>query len=157
MTIPAAAFANLAGWLRPGGRFAFGVWGPVAENPWMATIRQSVAEAVELPPPDHEAPGPFRYADAGRLLGLLGQAGYERLEVRDWYGMLPFGGGLPAAEAASFALASFSSFCELLTGAGEQALRDARASLTARLSRHERDGAVGMEACVHIFTGVRPG
>jgi len=29
--------------------------------------------------------------------------------------------------------------------------------LTARFSRHQQDGAVRMDACVHIFTGARLG
>jgi hypothetical protein len=46
--------------------------------------------------------------------------------------VLPIGAGLPAAEAANFALASFSSFGEMLAEAGNKALNDARRSLTAR-------------------------
>src|SRR5215471_5077799 len=71
---PPAAFANLARWLAPQGRFAFAVWGPVAENPWMTTIRQAVAEVIDLPVPEPDAPGPFRYAEAASLLALLDQA-----------------------------------------------------------------------------------
>ena len=118
-----------------------------------------VAEIIALPPPDPEAPGPFRYGDANKLLALLDRAGFGELEVSDWRGALPIGGGLPAAEAANFALASFSSFGELLTEAGEEALHDARQALTARFARHELDGGGGgvrMDACVHIFTGVTP-
>ena len=155
---PPAAFANLVRWLAPGGRFAFAAWGRPAENPWMTSVRQVVAEIIALPPPDPEAPGPFRYGDANKLLALLDQAGFGELEVSDWRGALPIGGGLPAAEAANFALASFSSFGEMLAEAGEEALHDARQALTARLARHERDGGGGvrMDACVHIFTGVTP-
>ena len=40
---PPAAFANLRRWLEPGGRFAFAVWGPLADNPWMTTIRDVVS------------------------------------------------------------------------------------------------------------------
>jgi SAM-dependent methyltransferase len=36
---PREAFANLARWLEPGGRFAFAVWGPPSENPWMTSVR----------------------------------------------------------------------------------------------------------------------
>jgi hypothetical protein len=121
------------------------------------SVRQVVAEIIDLPPPDPEAPGPFRYAEAGNLLTLLDHAGYGELNVRDWRGALPIGGGLPAAEAANFALASFSSFAEMLAEAGNQALNAARQSLTARLSRHQQNGAVRMDACVHIFTGARLG
>lgn len=59
---PSAAFRNLASWLAPGGRFAFAVWGPAADNP-MSVVRNVVADIVDLPPSDPHAPGPFRYAD----------------------------------------------------------------------------------------------
>jgi SAM-dependent methyltransferase len=152
---PFAAFANLLPWLAPRGRFAFAAWGRLAENPWMTSVRQVVAEIIDLPPPDPEAPGPFRYAEADKLLTLLDRAGYRELEVRDWRGALPIGGGLPAAEAANFALASFSSFAELLAEAGSAASKNAHQLLTESFSRHQHDGAVRMDACVHIFTGTR--
>src|SRR3954470_4504410 len=149
---PAAAFANLAGWLAPGGRFAFAVWGPPVDNPWITTVRDVVAELVEVPTPEPDAPGPFRYAGPATLPDLLQRAGFDDLEVRDWRGALPIGGGLPAAEAADFALASLSSFNELLDHAGEPAREHARALLTKRLSAHEQQGAVRIDARVHIVT-----
>ena len=115
------------------------------------------AEIIDLPPPDPEAPGPFRYADADKLLALLTRAGFGELDVADWRGAIPIGGGLPAAEAASFAIEAFSSFGELLAEAGAQALNDARQSLTARFSRHQHEAVVRLDACVHIFTGARLG
>jgi hypothetical protein len=89
------------------------------------------------------------------LLSLLEQAGAGELDSSDWRGALPIGGELPAAEAARFALASFSSFGELLAKAGDEALNEARQSLTARFSRHEQSTGVRMDACVHIVTGTR--
>jgi SAM-dependent methyltransferase len=146
---PPAAFDNLARWLAPGGRFAFAAWGRPAENPWMTSVRDVVAEFVDVPPPDPEAPGPFRHADASTLLTLLARAGFGDLDVRDVRCALPIGGELSPSDAATFALAAFSSFEELLGGARDAARR----SLTALFSRHHRDGAVRMDACVHIFTG----
>lgn len=151
---PAAAFASLSRWLGPAGRFAFAVWGHPADNPWHASVRDAVAELVDMPPVDPEAPGPFRYADAGRLLALLDREGFGELAVTDWRGTLPIGGGLPAAEAARFMLETVS-VGELLAGAGDAALEAARRSLTARYARHERDGVVRLDACVHIVTGAR--
>jgi SAM-dependent methyltransferase len=152
---PPAAFANLARWLAPGGRFAFAAWGRPADNPWMTTIRDAVAEVIDVPRPDPDAPGPFRYAGADGLLTLLDRAGFAGVEVNDWRGALPIGGRLSPADAASFALASFSSFGELLAEAGEAALTTARQSLTARLAQYQQDGAVRINACVHIVTGAR--
>jgi SAM-dependent methyltransferase len=152
---PIAAFSNLARWLAPQGRFAFAAWGRPAENPWFMTVKEVVAEVVELPPTDPEGPGPFRYAEPDKFLSVLRQAGLVELEVRDFRTALPMGGGLPAEEAARFALAAFSSFGDLLTEAGDAALRRARELLTARFARHERDGAVYLDAAVHLFTGAQ--
>jgi SAM-dependent methyltransferase len=153
---PAAAFANLVRWLVPGGRFAFAAWGRLAENPWMTTVRQAVGEIIKLPPPEPEAPGPFRYAEAEKLLAVLDRAGFGELEVVDWRGALSIGGGLSAAEAANFSLASFSSFGELLAEAGDEPFNDARRLLTTRFSSHQQDGEVRLGANVHIFTGACP-
>jgi len=152
---PPRAFANLVGWLARGGRFAFAVWSRPAENPWITTVHELVAGIIDMPLPDAEAPGPFRYGDADKLLTLLDRAGFAELDVTDWRGAHLIGGGLAAAEAANFALASFSSFGELLAKAGDEALRHARESLTKNFSRNQQDGAVRMDACVHIFTGAR--
>jgi SAM-dependent methyltransferase len=150
---PPAAFANLSRWLAPGGRFAFAVWGRPADNPWMTAVRDVVAELVDVPSPDPDAPDPFRYAEADRLLTLLEGAGFCDLHASDWREVLPIGGALTAPEAVTFALAAFSSFGDLLAEAGDGVLDQARRSLTGRFSRHVAGGAVRMEACGHIFTG----
>ena len=152
---PQAAFANLAQWLTPGGRFAFAVWGPPAENPWAMSVRDVVATVIDMPRPSPEAPGPFRYAQTHTLLTLLEKSGLAELDVHEWRGLLPLGGGLPATEAAHFAIAAFSSFAELLAAAGDEALSEAHQLLTTHFAQHQHNGAVYMDASVHIFTGVR--
>ena len=153
---PRAAFANLSRWLRPGGRFAFAVWGPPSDNLWMTRVRDVVAQIIDVPGTNPEAPGPFRYAEADKLLALLEGAGLGELELRDWRGALPLGGGLPPEEAARFSLSAFGSFSEQLADAGEGALDEARRALTTCLSGYQQDGAVVMDARVHIVTGARP-
>ncbi len=152
---PAAAFANLARWLEPGGRFAFLVWGPLSDNPWLTNVRDVVAQVIPLPIPDLEAPGPFRYADAGKLRGQLHAAGFADIEAQEWQGPVTIGGALPAAEAAEFALASFSGYGELLNKAGDAALAEARRLLTARFLELQEEGVIRLDACVRIFTGGR--
>lgn len=152
---PPVAFANLVRWLVPGGRFAFAVWGPPADNPWMMSLRQTVADVIDVPPLDSEAPGPFRYGDGDKLLGLLDHAGFGALEVQSWRGALALGGGLPPAEAADFALESFS-FGALLADAGEDAFDEARRSLAIHYPRHQQGNVVRMDSCVQIVTGAAP-
>lgn len=153
---PRAAFANLMRWLVPAGRFAFAVWGPLSDNPWMSSVRDVVARVVELPRTAPGAPGPFRYAASGDLLAVLDQAGLTDLSAHDWQGALPIGGGLPPAEAARFALSSFASFAEQLDLAGDDALEEARRSLTTCFADHQHEGVVRLGARVHIVTGARP-
>jgi SAM-dependent methyltransferase len=152
---PEAAFANLFTWLRPGGRFAFAVWDRPAENRWFSATREVVAEIVDLPKLDPDAPGPFRYGVAETLPAVLDRAGFRELEVGNWRGELAVGGGLPAPEAAAFALSSFSAFGELLAQAGDEAVNHARQILTSRFSKTERDGIVTLNASVHLVTGTR--
>jgi SAM-dependent methyltransferase len=150
---PPAAFANLRRWLVPGGRFAFAVWGPVDDNTWMTATRAAVAEAIELAPIVPAAPGPFRYGDVTPLLSLLARAGFGNVTVTDWRQALPIGNGLSAPDAAQFALASFSSFAELLSNAGSDAPAKARRALAARFTPYAQEGVVLMPARVHIITG----
>ena len=141
-----AAFANLARWLAPGGRFAFAAWGPTADNPWMTSVRDAAAELVDIPTPDPEAPGAFRYAEADKLLALLAAPVLASSRSATGAELLPVGGGLPPAEAATFASPTFASFAESLAKAGDEAFSRARQSLTARFAGHQQDGVVRMDA-----------
>lgn len=152
---PTAAFANLAHWLNPGGRFAFAAWDYPAANPWIKDVGRIASQFVELPPLDPAAPGPFRYAEASVLLTLLKQSGFTDLNVTNWQGPLAIGGGLPPAEAATFALGAFSSFHELLAAAGEHIYQKAHQSLTAHFAQNLHSGVVQLDASVHIYSGVR--
>lgn len=150
---PPAAFANLRRWVARGGRIAFAVWGPLEDNAWMTATRAAVAEVVDLAPVDAAAPGPFRYGDVTPLVSALEAAGFADVAVTDRRPLLPMGGELPATDAAEFALAAFSSFAELLSSAGDDAVRTARQSLATRFSTWERAGRVQLPGRIHIVTG----
>jgi SAM-dependent methyltransferase len=149
-----AAFANLRRWLVPGGRVAFAAWGPVEDNGWMKLTREAVEQVIALPPVDPTAPGPFRYADPAPLLSVLHSAGFTGLRVRDWRESIPLGGRFTADAAAQFALASFSSFAELLADAGGDAMNEARRALASRFAAYAQQGVVMTPARVHIITAV---
>lgn len=149
---PPAAFANLRGWLAPGARFAFAVWGPPAENAWVTTVRDVVSTFIELPPPAPDAPGPFRYSQIDSFSMLLARAGFTELRASTWRADLAIGGGFSAADAADFALASFS-IAEPLTQADDATRAGARRILTERFLSHLQGGVVRLGACAHFVTG----
>jgi trans-aconitate methyltransferase len=152
---PRSAFSRLRRWLRPGGRLAFAVWGPPQDNPWITVVREVVGSVVALPEPVLDAPGPFRYAPSLALVRALRQAGFQAADQRDWRDSLEMGGGMNAAAAARFAVASFSSFAQLLERAGPQAVLAATEALTGRLTAHEQDGVVRLPARVWLVTARR--
>lgn len=80
---PAAAFSNIVGALRPGGRLAWAVWGPLQDNPWMFVPSLAAAAPLqaELTLPEPGAPGPFSLSDADQVQSLLTAAGLEDVAV----------------------------------------------------------------------------
>jgi len=100
---PVAAFANLAGALRPGGRLAFVCWQDQFLNEWVAVPALAmlpIVGAPDMPPPD--APGPFAFADADRVAGILEEAGFSDVAVDPAALPLLLGGGLDLDEAVAW-------------------------------------------------------
>lgn len=73
---PVAAFRNIGGALRPGGRIAFVGWAGPEANPWFAVpsrVATDVLGPVERSDPT--APGPMAFRDIARVANLLQAAG----------------------------------------------------------------------------------
>jgi SAM-dependent methyltransferase len=79
---PVAAFTNICESLKRCGRLVFVCWRPLNQNPWM---REPLEAALPLLPPiapfDPMAPGPFAFADAGRVQSILAEAGFGSVKV----------------------------------------------------------------------------
>jgi SAM-dependent methyltransferase len=79
---PVAAFTNIRESLKRSGRLVFVCWRPLNQNPWM---REPLEAALPLLPPiapfDPMAPGPFAFADAGRVQSILAEAGFGSVKV----------------------------------------------------------------------------
>lgn len=74
---PVAAFTNLSGALRPGGRLCFASWAPASENPWFEIPRDAAIVRMGTPaPPPPRAPGPFAFAEIDYVLDILAKAGF---------------------------------------------------------------------------------
>jgi SAM-dependent methyltransferase len=110
---PAAASAAIARVLRPGGRVALAVWGPRERNPWLGLVMDAASAQIGVPVPPPGVPGPFALGDAGRLRGLLADAGLADVQVGElpvplraasfdawWTRTLALAGPLPAILAS---------------------------------------------------------
>lgn len=79
---PAAAFAHLRAALVPEGRLAFVCWRDPLENDWVKVPTDAVAEVMG--PPnffDTQAPGPFAFAEAHTIAGVLWSAGFSNVSI----------------------------------------------------------------------------
>lgn len=96
---PVAAFANLRRALKPGGRLVFACWRERRENLWVRVPAEIARRIVELPPaPPPEEPGPFAFADAGRVGAILERAGFAAIGFDKVDAAMPMG-ETPAAAA----------------------------------------------------------
>jgi SAM-dependent methyltransferase len=78
----AAATAEFARVLRPGGRLCASVWINPAENPWTSVAMGAIGQEVALPPPDPDGPNMYRCAAPGQVSGLYEAAGLR--DVAEW-------------------------------------------------------------------------
>jgi SAM-dependent methyltransferase len=79
---PVRAFANLRRSLTPDGRVAFSCWQAPVKNPWLTVSVEAVRSfAPETEAPAAGAPGPFAFADAERVTGILTDAGFHAVKL----------------------------------------------------------------------------
>ena len=69
------ATAEIARMLRPGSWVAAAIWSSPDKNPSIGLSMEAIKKVVELPPPDPTAPGIFRLAKPGDLVGMMQQDG----------------------------------------------------------------------------------
>ena len=75
---PVPAFATLRRATRQGGRLLFAAWRPLADNSWFAVpLEVGSRHLAPQPPSEPDAPGPFAFADADRVRGILTEAGWR--------------------------------------------------------------------------------
>lgn len=81
---PVAAFANVAGSLRSGGRLAFACWRDLLINEWIMVPASAALQHVPMPDLGTPgAPGPFSLSDPDRILNVLEKAGFTEITMTD--------------------------------------------------------------------------
>jgi SAM-dependent methyltransferase len=79
---PVAAFTNLIGALKPGGRLVMAVWATIADNThWKIPYEIAIRHVGPPAPASSREPGPFAYSDRGYLREILTAAGYAEIAI----------------------------------------------------------------------------
>jgi SAM-dependent methyltransferase len=80
---PVAAFRNLLGAARPGGRLCFACWAALAENRhWLIPYEVALRHLGPPAPKPPHAPGPLAFSDPEYVRSVLERAGYRDVEIR---------------------------------------------------------------------------
>lgn len=151
---PVAAFANLRAQTRPGGRLAFACWQAPRVNSW-ATLPMRALEGMlppQEPPGDQHAPGPFAFADAERVVGILTAAGWRNAHARPHDFGMQIGDGPDLEAAAVDFMMTIGPAARALREAGQSLEAPARAALTDALAPYRTSGAVDLPAAVWLLT-----
>jgi SAM-dependent methyltransferase len=149
---PQAAFANLRRALAPGGRMVFVCWQEIGRNPWMAVPGAAAAQHVEMPrPADPHAPGPFAFADAERVRGLLEAAGFEKVDCEPIEEQLTIGRGMTPGELVEFSLQMGPAGAAMREA--DEAVRDRlRASVAEAIEPFRTEAGLVMDSAAWIFS-----
>jgi SAM-dependent methyltransferase len=150
---PTAAFANLRSALRPGGRLAFACWQALPKNEWIAMPLMAAAQHITLPaPPAPGAPGPFAFADADRVRGILEGAGFSEIACEPEERTLTVGGGGSLDDAVDFLLDGIGPASAALREAGPEARPKVVAAVRDAIAPYATGEGVRMAAAAWIVT-----
>jgi SAM-dependent methyltransferase len=155
---PVAAFRHLCGALRPGGRLAFICWRSLDENPWATIPLAAVRGAVSAPPasaPAPGAPGPFAFADRDHVERLLGEAGFEAIDVQPFEAPVVLSDG--GVDAAVDLISHIGPAARLLAEVPSAARAAARAAIAEALRPHSvAGGPVQLVGAAWLVTARAP-
>ena len=146
---PPGAFANIRRGLA-GGRLTFVCWRAAEENAWGAVPARAAAPLLPpVAPINAPGPGPFAFADAGRIRSILGGAGFRDVTVTPQDAELRMGGD--PREAADVA-AGFGTVARQLAGVEPRVRAAAVDAIADALRDFQGDDGVYLGAAVWIVT-----
>ena len=147
---PDAAFANMRKALKPTGRVAFVCWREPRENEW---VRVPIAAAREhVPPPPQlgpEDPGPFSFANPGRVRRILANGGFDVITMRPLDTPLTLGETLD--EAVEY-IQQFGPIARLLNEATPQQREAAAKAIREAMKPYAKSAPVRLIGATWLVT-----
>lgn len=145
---PAAAFANLASALGPGGRMTFVCWRRFEENPWQHLAFSAVRAVIpDAAAPPEDGPGPHGLADPAKIERLMAGAGLTGVTIQPIDRRVSLGPDL--ATAVSFAMNSGPAG-RAMAATDQQGRQRARVRITEALAGHLGDDGVCLGAAAWL-------
>lgn len=145
---PASAFAHLHTLMRPGAPLCFTCFAAREDNEWA----QGLAALVDAPAPvDPFAPGPFAFADAGRVAAILSGAGWQdAVPERIVFRYVAGAGPDPVGDALAF-FARIGPAARAIAALDAESAEALRPRLTRWIEAHLRGGEISFPASVWLW------
>jgi len=115
---PLAALLEMLRVTRTGGALALAVWQKSEQNPFFHVVTEIMSRYVETPPADPDAPGAFRFAEAGKLASIITEAG--AIDVRERFFNFQIQAPISPDEFWDLRSATSATLREKLTGVSEE-------------------------------------
>ena len=133
----------------------FVAWAETAKNPWFQIPQEAAIRRLGAPPPtDPQAPGPFAFADAGRVVDLLRAAGLGQVRAETLDTVLTPPGDVSAAARVASRVGPAARIMTAMSASEEDA-KAIEAQIAEGFRSYERDGSVRVPAVVHLFSAAQ--
>jgi SAM-dependent methyltransferase len=152
---PVAAFANVGGAVRAGGRLVFTCWQPEAANEFAALPNEVIDRHLgPAPAAGRGTPGAFSLGDPDVVREVLGDAGWLHTSLTPLVGTNRTGGARSVDEAVSFTLGRGHLAGRLATATDRQ-LAEIRADLADEYARRHDGTGVPLGYAAWLVTASR--
>ena len=151
---PAAAFHNIGGALKPGGRLIFACWAPLGENRhWLISYDIAVRHlGPPAPPPAHQ-PGPLAFGDPAYIHSVLAAAGFAAIAVERARPTII--GGSPEEEARQALMMGPTARLIEEKQPAEAVRQTIAREIEAAFAAEARDGPIRLPATIFLVSARR--
>ncbi|MGE3154786.1 MAG: class I SAM-dependent methyltransferase [Nitrospiraceae bacterium] len=147
------AVAEIARVLKPGAYLAAAVWSTPDKNPYLRIPMDVIKQLIELPPPDPQAPGIFRLAKPGDLMGMVQQAGLSGLSEEEFVADVQLASG---REYFSSLIEIAAPIQNLFAKLSPSQQTEAEKLIVQSVEQYRRGGTVSLPIAVRFIAAAKP-
>lgn len=151
---PPGALREILRVLKPGGKLALAVWHSAERNPFHTSLSRVIDRYIESPPLAPDAPDAFRFANPGKLLKLLHEAGVADPSER----LLPFTieASMSPEDFLQLRLEISDKLRQKIAKLAQPQLAEAKREALASLAEFSTPQGIRFPAEILILTGAKP-
>lgn len=148
------AVSEIARVLKPDTWVSAAVWSAPDKNPYLKIPIDIIKQFIEIPPPDPTAPGIFRLAKPGELVGMLQQAGFVDTSEQEFLGDVRFATADEYVSSLMDIAAPIQNLWATLTSAQQ---KEARERIIQTVGQYRKGSGIALPIAVRMVAGHKPG